>query len=166
MGQLAFDREDFGAAERHLTDSLRIRRRIVHLRGVVTSLISLARLATERAQTDTARRLMAQAEDVCHRRIDLVGTAQVLAQRAQVEMACGNTGAAVTGLSHAVSLWRTLGYGIAVACALRDLGEAQVVSGRSEHARATLAEATETFDRNGYVDEARRCKRLGFAAVG
>jgi predicted ATPase/DNA-binding SARP family transcriptional activator len=166
MGQLAFDRGDFDAAERYLKSSLRIRRRIVHLRGVVTSLISLARLATERAQFEIALSHVGEAEDVCRRRLDRVGTAQVLAQRAQVEMACGNPGAAVAGLSDAVVLWRTLGYGIAVACALRDLGEAQVVSGRSEHARATLAEATETFDRNGYVDEARRCKRLGFAAVG
>ena len=166
MGQLAFDREDFDAAERHLTNCLRIRRRISHLRGVVTSLISLARLATERAQIDTARRHMAEAEDVCHRRIDRVGMAQVLAQRAQVEMACGDPRAAVAGLSDAVSLWRTLGYGIAVACSLRDLGEAQAVAGMREHSGATLAEATEIFDRHGYLDEAKRCRKLSFDAVG
>ncbi len=166
LGQLAFDRGDFDAAERHLTNGLRIRRRILHLRGVVTSLISLVRLATERAQIDTARRYMAEAQDVCHRRADRVGTAQVLIQRAQVEMASGNPGAAVIRLSEAVPLLRTFGYGVAVACSLRDLGEAQAVAGMPDHARATLAEAAEIFDRNGHVDEAERCRTLGAAAAG
>jgi predicted ATPase/DNA-binding SARP family transcriptional activator len=166
LGQLAFDRGDFDAAEHHLTNGLGIRRRILHLRGVVTSLISLVRLAIERAQIDTALRYMEEAQDVCRRRADLVGTAQVLTQRAQVDIAGGNPAAAVIRLSRAVPMLRTFGYGVAVACSLRDLGEAQALAGMPDHARATLAEAAGIFEHNGYLDEAGRCRALSPTATG
>lgn len=166
LGQLAFDRGDFDTAEGHLTQSLRIRRRILHLRGVVTSLISLVRLATERGQLETARRFAEEAEEVSSRRADRLGNALVLVQRAQVDLAGGDPGAAVTRLSEALPPLRAFGgYGIAIACALRDLGEAQARAGMAVQARASLAEATEFFEGNGRLDEAERCRRLSVAVL-
>ncbi len=146
--------------------SLAIRRRIQHLRGVVDILIILMRVATERGQLDTARRYAEEAEALCRQRADRVGTALVLQQRAQVDMAGGSPATAVIDLSEALALLRTYGHGIAIACCLRDLGEAHAGAGMRAQARAVLAEAAEIFDRSGHVDEAERCRRLSVEAGG
>lgn len=166
MGQLALDRGDFDSAERHLMRSLRIRRRIGHLRGVVASLISLVRVETEREQLDTALRYAEEAEALCRRRADRIGTVLVLQQRAQVDMAGGSPATAVIGLSEALPVLRTFGFGVAIACCLRDLGEAQAGAGMTAQARAALDEAAETFDRNGHRYEAERCRKLSVTAGG
>jgi hypothetical protein len=143
-----------------------MRRRLLHLRGVVASLISLVRVATERAQLDTAGRYADEAEGLCRRRADRIGTALVLQQRAQVDMAAGDPATAVVHLSEALTPLRAFGYGVGVACCLRDLGEAQAGAGMTAQARATLAEAAEIFDRDGHVDEAERCRKLSVKARG
>ncbi|MDH3959597.1 MAG: tetratricopeptide repeat protein [Actinomycetota bacterium] len=161
LGQLAFDEGDFETAERLLTRSLLIRRRIRHMRGVVITLISLGRVAAERGQIDTAGRLLAEAEQLCRKRADRVGTAMILAQQAQVEMASGSPEKAVTTMSEALPMLVNVGgYGVAIACALRDLGEAQVLAGMAVLGGATLAEAADGFDRSGYAEEAQRCRKL------
>lgn len=161
MGQLAFDRGGFDEAERYLNKSLLIRREILHVRGVVTSLVSMARLTTERNQIEAARRYMEEAERLCRQRADRIGVALVQVEGAQIDMAIGDAKSAVRQISKALPLLRVFGgYGINIACMLRDLGEAQSAAGRTEDALASLTEAADTFERDGYLVEADRCRRL------
>lgn len=166
MGQLAFDLGDLDAAESHLTRSLDLRRRIRHLRGVVASLVSIVRLMTDRAQIADATQYLDEAEELCRQRADRIGTALVRTERAQVAMAGGDAESSVSLLIETSPVVVSFGgFGLNIACLKRDIGEAQSLSGSHEQAHASLSEAADIFERNGYKEEADRCRRL-MAGVG
>lgn len=161
LGQLAFDRGDLGAAEDHLTRSLELRRRIRHLRGVVASLISIVRLMADRGQFDDAGRYLDEAEELCRQRADRIGMALVGAERAQVAIANGDAESAVSLLNESLPVVTDFGgFGLNIACAKRDLGEAQSAAGFKEEAHVCLTEAADIFGRIGHEDEAKRCIKL------
>jgi predicted ATPase len=166
MGQLAFDRGDLDTAEDHLSRSLSMRSRIGHVRGVVASLIGLIRLMADRSQFDHAARYLDEAEELCRQRADRIGVALVGTERAQVAMARGDAESAVSLLNESLPVITAFGeFGLNIACAMRDLGEAQSLAGLVDEAKATLTDAEDIFERTGHEDEASRCRKLR-AALG
>jgi len=166
MGQLAFDRGDLDAAENQLTRSLEMRRRIRHLRGVVASLIGVVRLMADGGQFDHAGRYLDEAEELCRLRADRIGVALVGTERAQVALANGDAEAAVSIFNESLPVITAFGeFGLNIACALRDLGEAQLLAGFRDEAQVSLTEAADIFDRTGHRNEAARCRKLR-AALG
>lgn len=158
-GQMAFTAGDLHTATTHLEASLRLREDIGHVRGAEVSLISLARVAAERGNTDAAHGYLDRVEALSRRHLDRVAYGMTMIERGILALDDGRPTDAVARLQEALEIDRALGDPTQLACVLRDLGCAQVAAGMTKDAIASLSEAQALFVRGGYQREAARCQR-------